>query len=505
MDVRCDRCQTEYEFDENYLTPNGVAVKCTTCGNVFKVRRSITQPLIIPTPGASSTSLPASPQQVENRLSLVRWRAGQTLPLKDVTELQRWVVERKVTREDEVSFGDEGFRKLGSIPELNSFFQLVDAADRAQQQAPAAAPPVERVEPRPAVSPALINTTPGFPDAPKALGAPALLTPEPAWTGQRRATSPMNMATLVDEELDGDDLSRLKGSRIGIWVLALILVGGGAGGTWWYTNNSGPLRPGKPRAAVPTPAPDAVPPQAGTPPGAPVVAGPPATPTPPAPGTPPAPPPTAIAPDPHAAPPGPAAAQPAAPAPVPNPAAPGSPTTAAPAPPSPAPPAAAPPPAAPKTEAEIPPAMGAAAAAAVAAAAQTPSTPAPVSTKMDYAGYMARGRRLLETRPGEALEMFRKAGQLLPSSAEPYAARGLAYTDMQEWDSAIESFKAALVRNPDFSDAVMGLAEAYRYKGDKELAQVNYQRYLQLAPSGPDARVARVQLEILKGIAPAPQ
>ena len=194
MDVRCDRCQTEYEFDENYLTPNGVAVKCTTCGNVFKVRRSVTQPLIVSTPSPSSSSMPAS-APAGMSLSLVRWRAGQTLPLKDLTELQRWVVERKVAREDEVSFGGEGFRKLGSLPELNSFFQLVDAADRAQQQAPAMTPPPERVEPRPAVPPALINTTPGFPDAPKALGSAPLLTPEPAWNGQRRATSPMNMAT----------------------------------------------------------------------------------------------------------------------------------------------------------------------------------------------------------------------------------------------------------------------------------------------------------------------
>jgi tetratricopeptide (TPR) repeat protein len=152
-----------------------------------------------------------------------------------------------------------------------------------------------------------------------------------------------------------------------------------------------------------------------------------------------------------------------------------------------------------KTAAEIP---------ATKPAAEPPSPPIPpnaVPPKTDFAGYMARGRRLIETRPVEALEMFKKASQLVPSSPEPYAARGLAYTDMQAWDLAIESFNGALSRNPNFSDAVMGLAEAYRYKGDKLKAQINYQRYLEMAPSGPDARVARVQLEILKGTTPPPQ
>jgi predicted Zn finger-like uncharacterized protein len=29
MDVRCEKCQTEYELDESRLKPGGVTVKCT--------------------------------------------------------------------------------------------------------------------------------------------------------------------------------------------------------------------------------------------------------------------------------------------------------------------------------------------------------------------------------------------------------------------------------------------------------------------------------------------
>src|SRR5580704_16398955 len=39
MDVRCEKCQTEYELDETRLKPGGVTVKCTNCGHMFKIRK----------------------------------------------------------------------------------------------------------------------------------------------------------------------------------------------------------------------------------------------------------------------------------------------------------------------------------------------------------------------------------------------------------------------------------------------------------------------------------
>ena len=39
MDVRCEKCQTEYELDEARLKPGGVTVKCTHCGHMFKIRK----------------------------------------------------------------------------------------------------------------------------------------------------------------------------------------------------------------------------------------------------------------------------------------------------------------------------------------------------------------------------------------------------------------------------------------------------------------------------------
>src|SRR5579859_6326211 len=42
MDVRCEKCMTVYEFDDSQVGENGVTVKCTQCGNLFKVKKRIT-------------------------------------------------------------------------------------------------------------------------------------------------------------------------------------------------------------------------------------------------------------------------------------------------------------------------------------------------------------------------------------------------------------------------------------------------------------------------------
>ena len=36
MIIQCPRCQTKYELDESILPPDGSAVRCTRCGNVFQ-------------------------------------------------------------------------------------------------------------------------------------------------------------------------------------------------------------------------------------------------------------------------------------------------------------------------------------------------------------------------------------------------------------------------------------------------------------------------------------
>ena len=48
MDVRCDRCQTEYELDDASVADGGASVQCTNCGHTFVVARE--RPAGTPTP-----------------------------------------------------------------------------------------------------------------------------------------------------------------------------------------------------------------------------------------------------------------------------------------------------------------------------------------------------------------------------------------------------------------------------------------------------------------------
>jgi predicted Zn finger-like uncharacterized protein len=124
MDVRCERCQTEYELDDASVSDEGTAVQCTACGHTFQVMpREI--PVVPPEPEESP--LPAE--------WLLETIDGPVHRFRSLTSLQKWIVERKVTREDRISRTGHAWRRLGEIVELVPFFELVDEADRARATA----------------------------------------------------------------------------------------------------------------------------------------------------------------------------------------------------------------------------------------------------------------------------------------------------------------------------------------------------------------------------------
>lgn len=120
MDVRCEKCSTEYEFDENRIGANGVTVKCTACGFVFKVRR----PKKVAPPRATTT-LGKGPQ---GREWLVRKPDGQMIAFRELTTLQKWIVEGRINRDDEISKNGETWKRLGNILELEPFFSVYEKA-----------------------------------------------------------------------------------------------------------------------------------------------------------------------------------------------------------------------------------------------------------------------------------------------------------------------------------------------------------------------------------------
>jgi len=128
MDVRCDRCQTEYELDDESVTEGGASVQCTTCGHTFVVGPDgVTIAQIVPTPPGGMADL--GPQAAD---WLLATEDGQTHRFRDLTTLQKWVVERKATREDRVSQRGGPWLPLGEVEELAPFFAVVEQADRAR-------------------------------------------------------------------------------------------------------------------------------------------------------------------------------------------------------------------------------------------------------------------------------------------------------------------------------------------------------------------------------------
>ena len=121
MDVRCDRCQTEYELEDDSVAERGASVQCTTCGHTFVVSRR--KQANTPTPGPTTEM--AAPAWV------LTTEEGKTHRFRDPTTLQKWIVERRVGRADRVTPPGASARRLGDMDELRPFFDLVDQADRA--------------------------------------------------------------------------------------------------------------------------------------------------------------------------------------------------------------------------------------------------------------------------------------------------------------------------------------------------------------------------------------
>jgi predicted Zn finger-like uncharacterized protein len=212
MDVRCEKCGTEYEFDSERVTEEGVTVKCSTCGHLFKIRKKsfvLTEPVML---GKKEDG------ESGERNWMVRRNDGNILSFKELTTLQKWIVERKVSREDEISKSGETWKRLGSIAELASFFQVVDEAKSATdtfeavsvtdglqaksgattQPLPAAAPasglptPIEvPTSPPPTAAPTEMGTSEAALGGQPVPGAPAPGTPSQVPQPQAAAVPPV--------------------------------------------------------------------------------------------------------------------------------------------------------------------------------------------------------------------------------------------------------------------------------------------------------------------------
>lgn len=477
MDVRCERCRAQYVFDDEQVTPAGLAVQCTNCGHAFRVKKKelvVTVPLkpgelqgtplpavaASPRPSAGppapplQASPPVGPEPERPREWRVRQRGGNVFTFRELTTLQKWIVEQKVFRDDEIARAGEQWRRLGEISELASFFEVVEAAERS------------RILALPGAVPQASAAVPSVPNA-----GPRQLLPPPVHE--------------VDLGLDEDLASpprRSGGTRLG-WAMGLLFALGGAGAAAF-------LHPASPLRARPL---------------APAGARDPAL----APGS-----------GPHAGIAGsdrPGAARPESP-PAPLAAAGSAPESASPT-------GAAGGPHRAGEPSGVPPAAAALAAAASPAAAAAgsgregagdgpepgadaapQSVPGPAADAAaaapERAGprvMLAQARKLRERGElGAALELYDRLVAYDPGNADALIGRGLCYLDLERYLPAEASFEAALRIEPHHPDALLGLAETYRFEGKRPEAVRQYERYLAEHPAGEEADVARNAIEELR-------
>jgi predicted Zn finger-like uncharacterized protein len=161
MDVVCDRCNTEYEFDDALVSERGTTVKCTHCGHQFRIFR------------------PKSDGTVARPWILKR-SDGKTATFDSLAVLQRWIGEGKASRADLLSRDGVDWKPLGSIAELEGFFTQAEAKTRATASSkPGATTPLLGTTPQasaPPAAPPRRATTPGMPPAPP----PAAPPPRPS-------------------------------------------------------------------------------------------------------------------------------------------------------------------------------------------------------------------------------------------------------------------------------------------------------------------------------------
>ncbi|MEM6366926.1 MAG: zinc-ribbon domain-containing protein [Myxococcota bacterium] len=422
MEVRCSRCSTDYVFDGSRVGPRGVSVKCAACGHVFRVYR--------PEEG---------PRQWQ-----VRHADGRRVEFKELTTLQRWIVEGRIKRDHEISRGGGTWKSLGEIKELEPFFDVVERAERAERtsgdllSAPIAPMSSDRssalrshiyspaeLEP---IREAARQESEANDTEPNGNPRPSVLPP------------PEQFPTSFSAEITGD-APRPPGRGGGVWAaLVVLLLVGASGLVWWSSGRdtkSGTLPPAARRSGS----------------------------------TPPAKPMTDAAPAPEAS------------SEMPREDA--NPSKAASTPVDPPPEEIA--------KAEPTPAQE---------ASSLPREPAlrresRRAASVGIPEMLAVGRRALADQGwSDALDAFGRASELSPQLPEPHAGKGSAYLGMGRADLALDAYRTALRLDPDFVSARLGVGRALLSSGDEENARLAIRAFLKRAPENhPEREAAQTLLQ----------
>lgn len=132
MRIVCSKCNTEYDIELPRSAVEGkhrsLKFRCSSCGFIFTTHLDAAR-AAAPEEDAAKGKKATAPAK-----GILLKQEGKIYNVRDLATLQRWVVERRVLRDDMVSFGGAVWEKVAARPELESFFELVDKADQATEE-----------------------------------------------------------------------------------------------------------------------------------------------------------------------------------------------------------------------------------------------------------------------------------------------------------------------------------------------------------------------------------
>ena len=124
--MQCTNCESQYELDSSEVNWDGVAVRCTNCGNLFRIRRPDTEEGFV-----GSTTKPGVGLKVEPETTwLIRLEDGEIKPCRKIKSLQMWIIAGRVTPDAEISKTGKKWKKLKELDFLTPFFELAEKSKK---------------------------------------------------------------------------------------------------------------------------------------------------------------------------------------------------------------------------------------------------------------------------------------------------------------------------------------------------------------------------------------
>ena len=155
MRITCDYCLTEYEVTPP-PTSSGesrFSFRCSNCGRVFSAERS-SEPEAADSEAQEAPSVldskPSEPNAESLGQDILIRQGDQTYSAGDQATVQKWIVERRISREGFICLDGNTWTPLHEVESLQPFLQLVEQVQAlATATDPAEAEQTAVVEPTP--------------------------------------------------------------------------------------------------------------------------------------------------------------------------------------------------------------------------------------------------------------------------------------------------------------------------------------------------------------------